>query len=120
MTNNQLIAPKRKHPRLKEYDYSQPGSYFVTICTKDRKHLFGTFPVGRGDLTPPDIKLSSIGLVASRFVESIGKNYLKVSVDKYVIMPNHIHLLLTLSESLTDSGNSAETLPSLHNSVGAH
>ena len=38
--------PQRKHVRLKNYDYSQDGAYFVTICTKDRKPLLSTIPVG--------------------------------------------------------------------------
>jgi len=42
-----LELPKRKHPRLKNYDYSQNGCYFVTVCVKDRKNLLGTIPVGR-------------------------------------------------------------------------
>ena len=48
--------PQRKHVRLKNYDYSQDGAYFVTICTKERKPLLSTIPVGRGALTTPRLR----------------------------------------------------------------
>ena len=127
MIEDPSTLPKRKHYRLKEFDYSQPGSYFVTLCTKNRSQLFGTlgvglennYVVGRGDLTPPKIQLSSIGKIVENFIESISKNYENVSIDKYVIMPNHIHLLLTLTTISTVSGDSAASMPSLHRIIRA-
>lgn len=50
--------PKRKHPRLKNYDYSQNGCYFVTVCVKDKKHLLGQIKVGRDAHIPPTTDLS--------------------------------------------------------------
>ena len=46
MKNDMKDLPKRKCPRLKNYDYSSNGCYFITICTKDKKHLFGKYDVG--------------------------------------------------------------------------
>lgn len=91
--------PQRRHPRLKDYDYSQDGAYFVTICTKSHRHLFGTIPVGRGAITPPCIDLSKIGKIAEQYLLNINSVYEGVSVDNYVVMPNHIHLLLRIEHS---------------------
>ena len=97
--------PIRKHPRLKEYDYSAEGCYFVTICTDCRKNLLSRIPVGRAatlhDLLeraakPPSVQLTKIGRTVEKYICGIGAAYKGVSVDKYVIMPNHIHLLISI------------------------
>ena len=53
-------SQKRKHPRLKEYDYSSPGAYFITICVKSRKQMLGKI-VGCGDFDAPQMELSEYG-----------------------------------------------------------
>lgn len=90
--------PQRKHPRLKKYDYSRNGAYFVTICVKNRQHLLGTIPVGRGALTPPHIHLSEIGKTTEQYILNINIVYESIILDRYVIMPNHIHLLLRIED----------------------
>ena len=97
--------PSRKPLRLKEYDYALPGVYFVTICTKDRKCMLSSVceqapadpsvPVGQG-FTPAAVKLSPLGRIAEDQLHKLGKRYTNVSIDKYVIMPNHIHILISL------------------------
>ncbi len=106
-----MTPPERKHPRLKRYDYSAPGSYFVTICAKDKRCLFSKI-VGRGALTPPDVVLTDTGRAVERHIRDTAQAYSGVTVDKYVIMPNHIHLLLTIHPPL-DGGVGAPrpTLP---------
>ena len=89
-----MERPQRKHTRLKEYDYSQDGCYFVTICVKNRENLLSEITVGRAALSPPSITLTAIGRIADRYIQNINKVYMGVSVDKYVIMPDHIHLLI--------------------------
>ncbi len=88
----------RKNPRLNDYDYSQNGCYFVTICTKDRQRIFCNI-VGRDDLGTPNyiIQLTSNGEIADRYIKSILKHYKNVLVHKYVIMSDHIHILLSLT-----------------------
>ena len=76
--------PERKHPRLKNYDYSQNGCYFVTICVKDKKHLLGSVSVGRDALIPPQTVLSLIGKVAEKYILNIEKTYKSVKVWNYV------------------------------------
>ena len=88
-------SPKRKVIRLKGYDYSQTGVYFVTICTEDRKNYFWA-EVGAIIDRPQDIKLSAYGDIANNAINNISLIYPAVEVVHYVIMPNHIHLLLTI------------------------
>ena len=82
-------VPERK------YDYSQDGVYFVTVCTQNRACILGTV-VGRGDLTPPVVRLSRIGKIVDRYTTTISTAHAQVNVDKYAIMPNHVHLLLRI------------------------
>ena len=83
--------PKRKPTRLREFDYGSSGAYFITICTENRKNILSTI-VGEGFPLP---QLSIYGNIAEKWIKKISDKYNKVSVDCYVIMPNHIHLLLT-------------------------
>jgi len=87
---------QRKHTRLKEYDYSTVGAYFITVCSKDKVKIFCRI-VGRDDPgAPPCVVLTDIGKVVDKYISSISDAYECVTVDKYVVMPNHIHLLLTI------------------------
>ena len=86
---------KRKKLRLEGYDYSASGAYFITICTKDKKQLFGKI-VGDAPLSVPRIHFSEIGKTVKMCVENTNNVYRFISVDKYVIMPNHIHMILVI------------------------
>ncbi len=89
---------KRKQIRLKDYDYSQAGVYFITVCTKDHKMLFWS-NVGATTGRPPKIELSEFGMVVDNSICQIPKLYPNIKIYNYVIMPNHIHLLLGIEES---------------------
>ena len=115
--NNGKDLPQRKHVRLKNYDYSQNGAYFVTICTKERKPLLSSSPVGRGALTPPEIHLSQIGEISERYILSMSTAYACVHVDHYVIMPNHIHLLLWIDSAPASNGGMRASRPTLQTIV---
>lgn len=91
--------PNRKHTRLKDYDYSSPGAYFITICTKDKKSILGKIVVG-DELNKSQIQLFPIGIIANREILKIESHYDNVKVDKFVIMPNHIHLIIVISERI--------------------
>jgi REP element-mobilizing transposase RayT len=87
---------KRKPNRLKEYDYSQNGMYFVTICTKNREELFGHI-VGAVDNRPSYAELTDLGQIIINeinIMQNIRKNVL---IDHYVIMPNHIHMIIVIA-----------------------
>ncbi|MBQ3500572.1 MAG: transposase [Oscillospiraceae bacterium] len=92
---NENILPKRKHPRLVYYDYSKSGYYHVTICTEGRKPILST--VGRG-LAPAanKIELTAIGKIAEEQLLFLESEYSFVKIDRYVIMPNHIHVIFIL------------------------
>ena len=89
--------PNRKLPRLKEYDYSTPGAYFVTICTHSKKCLFGK--IVSGDyIGEAYLQYSPIGEIARRCLLDIESHYENVTLDNWVIMPNHIHILIRITE----------------------
>ena len=107
-----MELPKRKRTRLKGYDYSTPGAYFITICAKDRKELLSEIIVGDGVLDVPQNILSDYGKIADKYINQLNNFYNHLSVDKYVIMPNHIHFIL----SITDLSNGTSRTPSPTNS----
>ena len=92
-----LEQTKRKPNRLYRYDYSTPGAYFITICTKNKQKTLSSI-VGEG-LAPPEPKLSNYGKIAEQQLLNLEKRYPNVTLDKYVIMPNHIHMILVLRET---------------------
>ena len=94
--------PKRKPTRLKGYDYSTSGAYFLTICVKDRKQLLSKI-VGDDAYIVPQNNLSEIGLICDKYINNINIKYENVTIDKYVIMPNHIHLLIFLNGTMRAS-----------------
>ena len=92
----------RKAARLKGYDYSIPGAYFITICVKGRKKLLAKI-VGDDAHIVPQNQLSYYGLVCDKYINNINIKYENVMVDKYVIMPNHIHLIVSLHGTMKAS-----------------
>lgn len=93
--------PQRKPTRLKEFDYRTTGSYFVTICTKNKQKLLGMVKEGKMSYDSPYVELSQIGKKVEQSIRYIGLSNSEINVDHYVVMPNHVHLLL----SLTSNGN---------------
>ena len=82
----------RRSIRLKEYDYSQAGAYFVTICTQDRKCFLGNV----GNET---VELSPIGKIAHEFWFEIPKHFQNVQLDTFVVMPNHMHGIIFIDDN---------------------
>ena len=102
---NKKDFPKRKDPRLAGFDYSKAGAYFLTICTQNRKNVLGAI-VGEGSPLP---RLSLYGTIVDRWIQKIPEKYPVVSVDRYVIMPNHIHILLSITND-DGRGNPSPTI----------
>ena len=96
-----MELPKRKINRLADYDYNQNGAYFITICTQDRKPILSQI-VGDGSPVP-----KTAGLIAEKTIMQITEKYPSVSVEKHVIMPDHIHILLRIDNG---TGNPSPTL----------
>ena len=82
----------RKRNRLKEFDYSQGGYYFVTICVNDRKDYFGK-------IQDTECVLNEYGFVVKQILENILVLYPYITIDFYVIMPNHIHAIIIIDPS---------------------
>ena len=91
-----IKRPTRKIIRLPEYDYNSNGAYFITICTKGRKRLLSNIIVGTTIGRPPQVLLTTYGRIVEEAIYNIHDVYPSVTVDNFVIMPNHIHLLLFL------------------------
>ncbi len=89
----------RKRNRLKDYDYSQNGAYFITICVKDRKPILSRIIVGADIIRPYKIELTKYGKIVDFSINSIPLHYDGVFVDNYVIMPNHIHIIIRIDNS---------------------
>jgi REP element-mobilizing transposase RayT len=81
MDNNKY---NRRSIRLKNYDYSSPGAYFITIVTNNRQYLFG-------EIVNNEMILNEYGEIANKYWYEIPKHYTNTQLDEYVIMPNHIH-----------------------------
>ena len=80
--------PKRKHPRLKDYDYSQNGAYYITICVEGRSCLLGKIDDEK------NVLLSNYGEIVKKYIAAIEDHYEYTHVVSFVVMPNHVHLLI--------------------------
>ncbi len=89
--------PQRKHPRLKHYDYSTAGAYYVTICTQNRRCLLSRI-IG-GGMEPAKIQYTPYGKNAKEQLFLLEKRYPFLRIDQYVIMPNHIHVIFLLENT---------------------
>lgn len=87
---------KRKPNRLTDYDYTQNGAYFITICVNDRKPILSSITVGENC-----VRLSKVGIVIKNEIDKMNTVYENVFVDNYVIMPNHIHLIIRIESGRT-------------------
>ena len=89
------ILPKRKPLRLKNFDYDTPTAYFITICTHNRKKMLSQIVGAIHESS--ELKLTKYGVVVENVINSIPK-HINAKIEKFVIMPNHIHLLVFVGE----------------------
>ena len=82
-------SPHRQSIRLPDFDYSQPGAYFVTIVTQDRKMLFGQIVGG-------EMVLNDIGRMVNDLWIDMPNHYPNVEIGEFVIMPNHFHGIIAI------------------------
>ena len=98
--------PRRRDIRLKEYDYSQPGYYFVTICTAVRhQDILSVISPAVGAIInrpPAEVSLTALGQLTRQAILDIPNRYPGISVDAYVIMPDHVHLILAVQNTGPD------------------
>jgi REP element-mobilizing transposase RayT len=96
---------KYKSLRLKEYDYSQPGAYFVTICVKNRKSLFGI-------INDEKMILNKAGEISKTEITDIQSHYENIEMGENIVMPNHIHMVVYIYD-LTGVGQAATPTKSI-------
>ena len=80
-----MELPERKQNRLPDYDYSQNGAYFITICTQNRRKILSDIVGDDAHIVP-----KPYGAIAEKYIRNI------LEVEKYAIMPDHIHMLIRL------------------------
>jgi len=83
----------RRSLRLKSYDYSCAGAYFVTICTWQRECLFGAIKDG-------EMRLNEMGLIVESLWCRLPEHFTNINLDTYAVMPNHFHGILHITESV--------------------
>lgn len=84
------LVRHRRSIRLKDYDYSQAGAYFVTVCTRNRKCILG-------DIQNSNVVLNEIGQIVERTWIQLPSYFKTIDIDKFVVMPNHIHGIIMLT-----------------------
>jgi putative transposase len=78
---------------LKDYDYSQAGAYFVTICARDRHCLFG-------DVKQGEMMLNEYGQVVTKCWHDLINHYAGITLDAFIVMPNHIHCIIVINNDV--------------------
>ncbi|MBI3597330.1 MAG: hypothetical protein HY203_09285 [Nitrospirae bacterium] len=94
----------RRSVRLKAHDYSQPGAYFVTICTQNRECVFGK-------ILNTEMILNDAGRMVQGVWDELPVHYPGVQIDSFVIMPNHIHGIIVLTGSTPHIRHSMSSSP---------
>jgi REP element-mobilizing transposase RayT len=120
MTNYNPKIHHRRSIRLKGYDYSQPGSYFITMCTKNRKCLFG-------DIVDDEMILNDAGKMVEEEWLKLPDRFPNIQLHEFVVMPNHIHGILeimaggsvTVTDGTTVAGATLVVAPTVGDMVGA-
>ena len=122
MTDKEMGFSKRKPTRLKTFDYSTAAAYFLTICTSERREILSeivgddvlgvpgkpsrnvgddVLGVPKPPIVPGNVKLLPCGEIANKYIIQLNDFYENIHVDTYVIMPNHVHILLWIGKNGT-------------------
>jgi putative transposase len=86
-------SKNRRSIRLKGYDYTKPGIYYVTICTQNKRALLG-------DINDGAVELSDTGRMIKKIWEELPLKYQGVEIDEFIVMPNHLHGIIILNLSV--------------------
>jgi len=87
--------PNRKTNRLKNYDYTQPNYYYLTICSQHHLTLFGT-------ITEDKMKLNPAGKMLKKWIEKLPQKFSEIDCEEYIIMPNHLHIIIQIKTTKKD------------------
>lgn len=91
--------PQRKNMRNPRFNYSYPGAFFITICTKDKKCILSSV-IKNDDELYPKVVLTNIGAIADKYINQLKDFYDNIFIKQYVIMPNHIHLIIQINRTV--------------------
>ena len=100
-----MESPERKPNRLTEYDYNTNGAYFVTICTQDRNKILSSVVGDDAHIVP-----KPYGIIAEKYIRNVPE------IEKYIIMPDHIHMIIRLNNGSMWASTPTSTKPQ-HNRV---
>lgn len=110
--------PRRRSIRIRDYDYSQPGHYFVTICAHNKINYFGSVAYGK-------MTLNSIGQMIDKWWNKLPDKFCNTMLHEYVIMPNHMHAIVEIADQDKPSSCRGETtfsptlnIPNQYNGLG--
>ena len=82
-------------PYERNYDYNSTGTYFVTVCTQNRINYFSDIVISNAS-EPATVRLTRFGKIAEEQIKAINFKYVDVDIENYVIMPNHIHMIVSM------------------------
>jgi len=99
----------RKSVRLKGFDYSSSGYYFITICVKDRREALGIV-VLNAPLHVPYVQLSECGIFVESQIQKINQIYPCVHIDNHIVMPNHVHMLAAVENGKHGSASPTKAM----------
>lgn len=94
-----MEKPKRKQIRLEGYDYSQNNAYFITICSRKKQNLFWITENPNLTFEIEMLPLSNIGLIIQEAIGKIPVVYPNIEIDIFTVMPNHLHMILCITEN---------------------
>ena len=90
--DSSIRKPRRQSIRLKDYDYTQPGAYFVTVCAHDRRDVWGKVRGG-------EVSLNGLGRIIEDCWGEVPAHFPHVRLDQYCVMPNHLHGILSIAHA---------------------
>ena len=96
--------PQRKNIRISNYDYSNIGFYFITICIKNRENILSKIEKGK-------IILSQYGKIVEKYIFGMNAKNNYICINSYVIMPNHVHILCEIKEYRSTKFSYNATIP---------
>ncbi|MBR5447701.1 MAG: transposase [Clostridia bacterium] len=118
--NDDNKFPTRKNNRLVNYDYSNPGAYFLTICTSNRHNFFWNgeldpqklswISIGNKCIRPKGLPLSKAGKIVFDELEQWHSIYEPVTIRSFVIMPDHIHLIVAVLPKTNEHPHAGPTV----------
>ena len=101
-----MELPERKKNRLENYNYSENGAYFITICVKDRKKILSDIVGDDAHIVP-----KRIGLIVEKYIKNARE------IEKYIIMPDHIHMIIRINNGTMWASSPTNRISSIVRSI---